>query len=49
MYKVKSDGSVCALTLSLSKLCKDFMNMGGKPYLGVESFIETQAWLRTCD
>ena len=35
--------------VDFSKLCKDFRNLGGKPYLGTESFVETQTWIRVCD
>ena len=30
-------------------LCGDYTKLGGKPFKGIESVIEIQAWLRSCD
>ena len=35
--------------IDFPKLCKDFRNLGGKPYLGTESFVETRTWIQVCD
>ena len=35
--------------VSFVALCKDFINLGGKPFKGSESIIEIQAWLRSCE
>ena len=35
--------------IDFPKLCKDFHNLGGVSYLGTESFVETQTWIRVCD
>lgn len=32
-----------------ARLCSDYTNLGGKPFMGFESVIQVQAWLRTCD
>ena len=37
------------IIVDFPKLCKDFRGLGGKPYLGTESFVETQTWIRVCD
>ena len=35
--------------VSFAALCKDFKNLGGQPFKGLESIIEVQDWLRSCE
>ena len=30
-------------------LCRDYTDLGGRPFRGCESVIEIQAWLKSCD
>ena len=32
-----------------AKLCKDYTNLGGKPFHGTESATDVQDWLDSCD
>ena len=32
-----------------ARYCSDFTHLGGKPFLGSESVLDVQAWLRTCE
>ncbi|MDQ4223664.1 hypothetical protein RBK84_04680, partial [Pseudomonas aeruginosa] len=41
--------NVAPPAIDFPKLCKDFLNLGGKPYLGIESFVETRTWIQVCD
>ena len=41
--------NVAPPAIDFPKLCKDFRNLGGKPYLGTESFVETRTWIQVCD
>ena len=31
------------------RLCRDYTDLGGRPFKGSESVIEIQAWLKSCD
>lgn len=35
--------------MNFAALCKDFTNLGGKPFKGTESIVEVQVWLRSCE
>ena len=32
-----------------ARLCRDYTDLGGRPFKGSESVIEIQAWLKSCD
>lgn len=40
---------VGATAIDFPKICQDFRNLGGTPYLGTETLLETQAWIRVCE
>ena len=40
---------VQAPRVDFAKLCKDYTNLGGKPFHGTESAIEVQDWLDSCE
>ena len=35
--------------IDFPKICQDFRNLGGTPYLGTETLLETQTWVRVCE
>ena len=32
-----------------ARLCRDYTDLGGRPFKGSESVVEIQAWLKSCD
>ena len=40
---------VQAPRVDFTKLCKDYTNLGGKPFHGTESATDVQDWLDSCD
>ena len=34
------------VAFNFSTLCKDFTDLGGKPFMGTETYVEARAWLR---
>lgn len=34
---------------AFARMCSDFSHLGGKPFKGLESVLEVQAWLCTCE
>ena len=40
---------VQAPRVDFAKLCKDYTNLGGKPFHGTESATDVQDWMDSCD